>query len=161
MLLRRRLKSPKYLLAAFICLFFIVFFLQYFNYDDIDVSYQLKKSQREAAQARHRPANSLDPNNSKFMSHREETAHQVSKAIDAMKRIVHLDLKGAQPKLAYLAELIPFFKRAGATGVLVEYEDFFPYEHDLEAIRNQNHYTKQEVRLSVRLARNFCLGLSP
>ena len=69
------------------------------------------------------------------------------KAVESMEKVVHLDLKGAPPKLTYLKEFIPFIKKLGATGILIEYEDFFPYENELEAIKNQNHYTKQELNL--------------
>ena len=72
---------------------------------------------------------------------------EFAKAVDNMEKIVHLDLKGAPPKLSYLKEFIPFIKKLGATGVLIEYEDFFPYESDLDVIKNQNHYTKQELNL--------------
>jgi len=70
-----------------------------------------------------------------------------SKAVESMEKIVHLDLKGAPPKLTFLKEFIPYIKKLGATGVLIEYEDFFPYENELETIQNQNHYTKQELNL--------------
>lgn len=42
-------------------------------------------------------------------------------------RIFHIDLKGAAPKLDYLLKLIPFIKKIGATGILIEYEDMFPF----------------------------------
>ncbi len=145
MLTRRRLKNVKFLLAAFMFFFFIVLLTQQFSYDEIDVSYQLKQKLRDQL----KNSQTSDLNNRdllKGLKQTDKATLYVSKTIESMKRIVHLDLKGAQPKLAYLTELIKFFKRAGATGVLIEYEDFFPYEEDLEAIRNQNHYTKQEVR---------------
>ena len=39
------------------------------------------------------------------------------------RRYVHLDMKGAPPKLDYLKIVIPLFKRWGATGLLLEWED--------------------------------------
>lgn len=45
----------------------------------------------------------------------------------AANRIFHIDLKGAAPKIDYLLELIPFIKKIGATGILIEYEDMFPF----------------------------------
>jgi hypothetical protein len=78
-----------------------------------------------------------------------------------MQRLVHLDLKGAPPKLNYLKELIPFIKKAGATGVLIEYEDFFPYKSELETIRNQNHYTNQELLQIFNLLGEHKLSLIP
>ena len=42
-------------------------------------------------------------------------------------RIVHLDLKGAPPSIAYLKRVIGLSARLGATGVLLEWEDMFPW----------------------------------
>lgn len=47
--------------------------------------------------------------------------------------------------MEYLLKLIPMFVKLGATGLLVEYEDMFPYEGILESIAASNHYTKAEV----------------
>jgi hexosaminidase len=99
--------------------------------------------------------------NEKFRNLREKNVHSITKTIDTMKRIVHLDLKGSAPKLTYLVDLIPYFKRAGATGVLIEYEDFFPYENDLESIRNQNHYTKQEINQLIKFLKESNLEVIP
>jgi hypothetical protein len=76
----------------------------------------------------------------------EEWRIEVRQSMSSMQKLVHLDLKGSPPKLNYLKELIPYFKSIGATGVLIEYEDFFPYQNELEAIRNQNHYTNSELK---------------
>lgn len=36
-----------------------------------------------------------------------------------MDRVVHLDLKGAAPKVSYFADIFPLFKTLGATGLLI------------------------------------------
>uniref|UniRef100_A0A8C9FRK9 Hexosaminidase D n=1 Tax=Pavo cristatus TaxID=9049 RepID=A0A8C9FRK9_PAVCR len=55
-------------------------------------------------------------------------------------RLVHLDLKGAPPRAAYLAEVLPLLRAMGATGLLLEYEDAFPYAAPLEALRAPHAY---------------------
>ena len=47
-----------------------------------------------------------------------------------LERIVHVDLKGAQPKAAYFKDFFKLIKDFGATGILLEYEDVFPYKGD-------------------------------
>ena len=42
-------------------------------------------------------------------------------------RIVHFDLKGAPPSISYMKKVVSMSKRLGATGVLIEYEDMFPW----------------------------------
>ena len=43
------------------------------------------------------------------------------------QRIVHLDLKGAPPSIQYLKKVLTLSQGLGATGVLVEWEDMFPW----------------------------------
>ncbi|KAM7068156.1 hexosaminidase D isoform 1-T1 [Molossus nigricans] len=67
-------------------------------------------------------------------------------------RFVHLDLKGAPPKVSYLSEAFPLFRALGATGLLIEYEDTFPYEGHLRLLRAQHAYSPAEVKEILRLA---------
>ncbi|XP_065187720.1 hexosaminidase D-like [Sycon ciliatum] len=81
---------------------------------------------------------------------------------DKMPLIVHLDLKGAPPKFAYLREFLPFLKRLGAGGLLVEYEDTFPYSGRLEVLRSpQFSYSKEEINELVQLAHSLDLSIIP
>ena len=43
------------------------------------------------------------------------------------QRLVHLDLKGAPPSIAYLTKVLTLSTSVGATGVLLEWEDMFPW----------------------------------
>ncbi|XP_049668648.1 hexosaminidase D isoform X4 [Accipiter gentilis] len=56
------------------------------------------------------------------------------------RRLVHLDLKGAPPRASYLAEVLPLLRALGATGLLLEYEDTFPYVGPLEPLRAPHAY---------------------
>lgn len=60
-------------------------------------------------------------------------------------KLVHLDLKGAPPKLDYLKTLLVPLKNAGATGLLMEYEDMFPYDSGLDIVKALNAYDPSEV----------------
>lgn len=71
----------------------------------------------------------------------------------AGKKLVHLDLKGAPPRIEYLLKLIGAFAELGADGLLVEYEDMFPYEGELKVLQAsaQSAYSREEV-LSIQEA---------
>ena len=75
------------------------------------------------------------PPNSKFRSQ-----------INEMYKLIHLDLKGSPPKITYLKNLIHYFKEIGINGVLIEYEDMFPYSQQLSKISNRNAYKKEELK---------------
>uniref|UniRef100_A0A2K6H0N3 Hexosaminidase D n=2 Tax=Propithecus coquereli TaxID=379532 RepID=A0A2K6H0N3_PROCO len=67
-------------------------------------------------------------------------------------RLVHLDLKGAPPKVSYLSKVFPLFRALGANGLLIEYEDMFPYEGPLRLLRARYCYSPSEVKEILRLA---------
>ena len=79
-------------------------------------------------------------------------------------KLVHLDLKGAPPKMTYLLELIKLFKNLGATGLLVEYEDTYPYEGEegeLRLLRSKSAYSESEVRQLIKEANTLNLTVIP
>lgn len=65
--------------------------------------------------------------------------------INKMYKLVHLDLKGSPPKIKYLKNLINYFHEIGINGVLIEYEDMFPFSDKLAKISNGNAYKKEEL----------------
>nr|XP_023018796.1 hexosaminidase D-like [Leptinotarsa decemlineata] len=77
------------------------------------------------------------------------------------KRIVHLDLKGAPPLLSYLRKLFPLIKILGATGVLLEYEDMFPFNGPLKNISAGNAYTMDNIKEILSLADSSKLEVIP
>ncbi|KAM6403669.1 LOW QUALITY PROTEIN: hexosaminidase D [Rhynochetos jubatus] len=77
------------------------------------------------------------------------------------RRLVHLDLKGAPPRASYLAEVLPLLRAMGATGLLLEYEDTFPYAGPLEPLRAPHAYSPGEVRAVLSKARAQGLEVVP
>jgi hypothetical protein len=76
-------------------------------------------------------------------------------------RIVHLDLKGAPPKIEYFERLFPLLKDAGANGILLEYEDMFPFEGSISMIKAGNAYTKEQVIRLIQLCAKHQFELIP
>lgn len=64
---------------------------------------------------------------------------------DFCHRLVHLDLKGAPPKLNYLEQLFPLLSSLGATGLLVEYEDTLPYSGELSPLACRSAYSTDDI----------------
>lgn len=77
------------------------------------------------------------------------------------KRLVHFDLKGAPPKVSYLKRLFPLLKTLGATGILMEYEDMFPFTGNLIDIAAGNAYTKRDIEEILGAARDSKLEVIP
>lgn len=81
--------------------------------------------------------------------------------LSKLERIVHFDLKGAPPKPSFFKQFIPFIKQFGATGVLLEYEDMFPFEGDLANAKNGNAYSAEDVNMIIKLAKENGLKIIP
>uniref|UniRef100_A0AAQ4RP29 beta-N-acetylhexosaminidase n=1 Tax=Gasterosteus aculeatus aculeatus TaxID=481459 RepID=A0AAQ4RP29_GASAC len=79
------------------------------------------------------------------------------------KKLVHLDLKGAPPRLEYLLKLIELFSKLGVDGLLVEYEDMFPYDGDLKLLQAtaQPPYSREEVLSMQELAKSKGMEVIP
>ncbi|KAJ8251212.1 hypothetical protein GJAV_G00218540 [Gymnothorax javanicus] len=81
-----------------------------------------------------------------------QTAHMLDPNAPPLK-VVHLDLKGAPPKLTYLEQIFPLFSSLGATGVLLEYEDMFPYKGELQVLQSPNAYSVEDIKTIQNLAK--------
>lgn len=66
------------------------------------------------------------------------------------QRLVHFDLKGAPPKISYLKRILPVLKSLGATGILLEYEDMFPYSGPISELAAKNAYNMNELRVNIK-----------
>lgn len=89
------------------------------------------------------------------------TAGGRSKTYIPELRFVHFDLKGAPPKVTYLKQLFPLIREAGANGILLEYEDMFPYHDSLEPIRAKNAYSKEDIGEILAAAKGNSLEVIP
>jgi hypothetical protein len=78
-----------------------------------------------------------------------------------LERFVHLDLKGAAPKIDYYEKLFPFLKQLGATGLLIEYEDMFPFTDRLAIIQHGLAYSKDDIQRILQLAQINGLKVMP
>ncbi|KAK6635571.1 hypothetical protein RUM44_000824 [Polyplax serrata] len=77
------------------------------------------------------------------------------------EKLVHLDLKGAPPKISYLLKFLTLVKDLGATGILIEYEDMFPYQGELEEISAHNAYTLENIAQFLRTAESYNMTVIP
>ncbi|XP_068155370.1 hexosaminidase D [Drosophila tropicalis] len=77
------------------------------------------------------------------------------------ERFIHLDLKGAPPKLSFLKQLLPILRTLGATGLLIEYEDMFPFSGALEALAARNAYKEEELKDFLESAAMHGLSVMP
>lgn len=75
--------------------------------------------------------------------------------------IVHLDMKGAPPRVEFLIEFMKLLSKNGVDGILIEYEDMFPYWGEIEIIRRENHYSKQEIARLIETAESLNLEIIP
>ncbi|CAF2316268.1 unnamed protein product [Rotaria sp. Silwood2] len=78
-----------------------------------------------------------------------------------LQRFVHLDLKGAAPKVVYFEKLFPYLKQLGANGLLMEYEDMFPFTEHLSILRHDLAYTKNDIQNILQLAEENNLTVMP
>lgn len=61
-------------------------------------------------------------------------------------------MKGAPPLVSYYKELFPYLKKVGATGLLIEYEDMFPYSGPIKNITAFNAYTQSDIKTILEYA---------
>ncbi|NXO16085.1 HEXDC Hexosaminidase, partial [Oriolus oriolus] len=76
-------------------------------------------------------------------------------------RLVHLDLKGAAPRVSYLEQVFPLLSQLGANGILIEYEDMFPFKGELEILRSPYAYSEEDIERIQQLAEQHKLEVVP
>ncbi|OPJ87478.1 hexosaminidase D [Patagioenas fasciata monilis] len=98
----------------------------------------------------------------KIMAPRQETGQQVPRDISATEmRLVHLDLKGAAPRVSYLEQVFPLLSQLGANGILIEYEDMFPFKGELEILKSPYAYSEEDIERIQQLAELHKLEVVP
>jgi len=70
-------------------------------------------------------------------------------------------LQGGPPKLSFFRRLLPLLSSAGATGLLVEYEDFFPYDGLLRNLSSRSAWSPAEVTDLLEVAHSVGLQVIP
>lgn len=78
-----------------------------------------------------------------------------------MSLYVHLDLKGAAPKISYFEKLFPLLNKWGVTGLCIEYEDMFPFDGIVQSIKHKQAYTKNDIEKINQLAKDNQLDVMP
>ena len=71
-----------------------------------------------------------------------------------LARFVHFDFKGAPPKLYYLERMIKNVTQWGATGLLLEYENTFPYTNDFKILRGRFSYKEDDIKKINQIAQD-------
>ncbi|CAF1210528.1 unnamed protein product [Adineta ricciae] len=109
------------------------------------------------------PVHNTDNNNNQslqsFNSNQILTLPVIS--TKSLYRFVHLDLKGAAPKLTYFQKLFPYLRKLGANGLLIEYEDMFPFTDRLRVVRHGLAYSKADIEQLLQLAEQNHLQVMP
>lgn len=79
---------------------------------------------------------------------------QGSVVVNLDHKLVHFDLKGMPPKVDAYKTIFPFLKNLGATGVLMEYEDMFPFQGKLAGIANKEAYNVTDIQIILGIAKS-------
>jgi hexosaminidase len=64
-------------------------------------------------------------------------------------------------KASFIIKILPMLKTLGATGIIMEYEDMFPYNGNLSFMKAKNAYTEKEIHEILRAAFTLQLNVIP
>ena len=78
---------------------------------------------------------------------------------ETINSLVHIDMKGGPPRLSYLLEMMALVAEWGGAGagLLLEWEDMFPWAGPLASLARPGHYTSED--LATLLGHAATLGL--
>lgn len=135
------LRSPKILLLSLLLAAFIVWYFIYLGH--------------------HKTHYSTFSSKYNFFSSSNYDQKNTKTDLFNAEKLVHLDLKGAPPKISYYEKLFPLLQTLGATGILIEYEDMFPYTGKLGNVSALNAYTADDINTINALAMKSNLAVIP
>ena len=78
-----------------------------------------------------------------------------------MELVVHIDFKGLPLTPEHVCDRLAVLRSLGATGVILEWEDLFPYHGELAALRSPHAFTPDEVGRVVATAQSLGLEVVP
>lgn len=138
------------------------------NKPKVDTKIEIKNQENNKIQNRESDNNRFQVNRLRLNSNPinpslviESDDKITERILNNLERIVHIDLKGAPPKIDYLKKFIPFIKQFGATGILLEYEDTFPFQGMLAEAKHGNAYSVDDVNIIKAVAKQNGLKIIP
>ena len=78
-----------------------------------------------------------------------------------LPKYVHIDMKGGPPKLSYLLDVMNLCRDWGASGLVIEWEDMFPWSGTLSSLSRPGHYTPDMVGTLLDHAVNINIDVVP
>ncbi|XP_049883317.1 hexosaminidase D-like [Pectinophora gossypiella] len=75
--------------------------------------------------------------------------------------LVHIDLKGAPPTTKYLTSMLSKLKTLGANGLLMEYEDMFPYKGRIANLSTPHRYDEEPLKKFLTTATKMDIEIIP
>ncbi|KPM07047.1 hexosaminidase D-like protein, partial [Sarcoptes scabiei] len=124
------------------------------------ISFQRPSSKSHVIDTKHFPEYSNSNSFDSIYDHRQ-LQRKDSNGYVPRNRFVHFDLKGAPPKISYLRKIFPLIRKAGGNGILLEYEDMFPFDGRLKHAAANNAFTKNDIYQIKSLARANQLEIIP
>ncbi|CAL8137251.1 unnamed protein product [Orchesella dallaii] len=81
--------------------------------------------------------------------------------VKTKQKYVHFDLKGMPLKADAYGTIFSYLKGLGVNGVLLEYEDMFPFHGRLSVIANKEAYSEANIKTILKAAQDYELKVIP
>jgi hypothetical protein len=91
-----------------------------------------------------------------------ENQDQLVDQLPDIKRFVHIDLAAGRPSVEYLKEVFALLKNIGASGIILEWEQTFPYGGEISYLSNPDRsYSRSELDQIIKSANENKLEIIP